>query len=169
MLNTFFCWNWNFSCLGVLLEPLHKLIFLHFSSLMAQGTAPEVGNLPPAIKWYLRFLRKCSSKVVGNGSQSTASTIKKSDIDFLFWPFLIPFSEIRASFTPLNQTSSKEVRDWSSRYEMKIKSWRNNLIEQLRSDLKVRYGSKCWASSLALTVETFSITRYYNQFSCSLK
>jgi len=99
---------------------------------MAQGTAPEVDNLPPAIKWYLRFLRKCSGKVVGNGSQTTASAIKKSDIDFLFWPFIIPFSEIRATFT------SKEARDWSSRHDMKIKTWRDNLIEQLRGDLKVR-------------------------------
>lgn len=105
---------------------------------MAQGTAPEVDNLPPAIKWYLRLLRKCSSKVVGNGSQTTASTIKKSDVDFLFWPFIIPFSEIRANFALLNQTSSQEARDWSSRYDMKVKTWRDNLIEQLRSDLKVR-------------------------------
>lgn len=118
-------------CLGVLLEPLHKLIFLHFSSLMAQGTAPEVGNLPPTIKWYLRLLRKCYNKGVGKGSQPTASAIKKSDIDFLFWPFVIPFSEFRVNFT------SKEARDWSSKYALKIKTWRDNLVEQLRSDLNM--------------------------------
>lgn len=68
----------------------------------------------------------------------TASTIKKSDIDFLFWPFITPFSGSRANFIIPNQTSSKETRDWSSRHDMKIKSWRDMLAKQLRIDLKVR-------------------------------
>lgn len=123
---------------------------------MTQGIAPEVDNIPPAIKWYVRLLRKCSGKVVGNVSQTTASAIKKSDLDFLFWPFIIPFSEIRANFT------SKEARDWSSRYDMKIKTWRDNLIEQLRTGLKVREGL------LAMVWGTSSITRHYKQVACSL-
>ena len=130
----------EFSCLVVLLEPLHKMVFLHLSSLMAQGSAPEVDNFPPAVKWYLRLLRKCSGKVAGSENKLAASIIKNSDIDFLFWPFIISSVETWANFTLCNQSSSKEVRDWSSRHGIKIKSWRDSLIDQLRSDLRVRWG-----------------------------
>ena len=132
------CWNYNFSCLAVLLEPLHKIVFLHLSSLMARGSAPEADNFPPAIKWYLRLLRKCAGKVAGSESQSIASIITKADISFLFWPFMVSSTEMRANFTLCNRTSSKEARDWISRHGMKIKSWRDSLIEQLRRDLRVR-------------------------------
>lgn len=124
----------------MLLEPLHKMIFLHLSSLMAQGSAPEVDNFPTAIKWYLRLLRRCAGKAVGSESQSAGSIIKKSDIDFLFWPFMIPSVEMRANFILCNQTSSKEAGDWSSRHGMKLKGWRDSLIGQLRIDLGVRWG-----------------------------
>ncbi|KAG0615962.1 hypothetical protein M758_5G079600 [Ceratodon purpureus] len=124
-------------CLAVLLEPLHRMVFLHLSSLMAQGSAPEVDSFPPAIKWYLRLLRKCAGKVVGSESQSAASIIKKSDIDFLFWPFIIPSVEMKANFTLCKQTPSEEARDWSLRYGMHVKRWRDSLIDQLRSDLRM--------------------------------
>lgn len=114
------------------------MIFVHLSSLMAQGIPPEVETLPPAIKWYMRLLRKCAGKVVGNESQSTASLIKKLDIAFLFWPFVISFDEIEDRFALSNQIPFRKMSIWSSRYYSEIKRWRDKLIDLLCNDLRVR-------------------------------
>nr|XP_024365719.1 uncharacterized protein LOC112277514 isoform X2 [Physcomitrium patens] len=117
------------------------MIFVHLSSLMAQGIPPEVETLPPAIKWYMRLLRKCAGKVVGNESQSTASLIKKLDIAFLFWPFVISFDEIEDRFALSNQIPFRKMSIWSSRYYSEIKRWRDKLIDLLCNDLSVTIAS----------------------------
>jgi hypothetical protein len=151
--------------LQVLLEPLHKLVFLQLCAWMLEGSPPTDTALPPPIKWYLRFLHKCFVKSRGEGSPNPCSQITSKDLQFLFWPFLstsgdhesstlMKISDSHGNGTPLHSNNAHVQQDeelqqenltgetsWCLQYGVEFAKWRDKLCTHLCTDLKVPWHS----------------------------